>query len=42
VADKDRANFCEWFAFATRKFIPRSEPDRAAAARAALRKLLGD
>ena len=42
VADKDRANFCEWFAFATRKFTPRTEPDRAGAARDALRKLLGD
>lgn len=42
VADKDRANYCEWFAFAVRTFTPRTEPDRATAARAALKRLLGD
>lgn len=42
VADKDRANFCEWFDFAVRTFTPRARSDRAAAARDALRKLLGD
>jgi hypothetical protein len=42
VADKDRANFCEWFDFAARAFTPRAGSDRAAAARDALRKLLGD
>lgn len=41
VADKDRANFCEWFVFAERVYTPRGEPDRTAAAREALRKLLG-
>lgn len=42
VADKDRANFCEWFVFAERSFTPRPGADRADAARAALRRLLGD
>lgn len=42
VADKDRANYCEWFSFAVRNFTRRTESDRAAAAREALRKLLGD
>ena len=42
MADKDRANFCEWFDFAVRPFTPRTGTDRADAAREALRKLLGD
>lgn len=40
VADKDRANFCEWFVFAERVYTPRGESGRTAAAREALRKLL--
>jgi len=42
VADKDRANYCEWFSFAVRHYAPKTGLDRAAAARDALRKLLGD
>jgi len=42
VLDKDRANFCEWFDFARRTFTPKGGADREAAARDALKKLLGD
>jgi len=42
VADKDRANFCEWFDFARRTYVPTGEPDRTAQARAQFRKLFGD
>ena len=42
VPDKDRTNFCEWFDFARRVFTSKGGPDREAAARDALRKLLGD
>jgi hypothetical protein len=42
VLEKDRANFCEWFDFARRKFTPKATPDRTAEARDALKRLLGD
>jgi len=43
VADKDLANFCEWFDFARREWKGPSEGNpREAQARNALKKLLGD
>lgn len=42
VADKDRANYCEWFDFARRAYTPSGGRDRAADARANLKRLLGD
>jgi hypothetical protein len=42
VLDKDRANYCEWFAFAKRVYRPKTGRDRAADARDAFKKLFGD
>jgi len=42
VPEKDRSNYCEWFDFATRVFVPKGGDDRAAAAREQLKRLLGD
>lgn len=42
VADKDRANFCDWFEFARRTFTLKAGKDRAAEAREQFRKLFGD
>jgi hypothetical protein len=43
VADKHLANYCEYFEFARRVFVPPAgEAERAAKAREQLRKLLGD
>jgi hypothetical protein len=43
VVEKHTANYCEWFEFARRAWVPQPESgDRAAAARAQLKKLLGD
>ena len=43
VLDKDVGNFCEYFDFARRQWVPKSETDkRADSAREQLRKLLGD
>jgi hypothetical protein len=43
VGDKHLGNFCEWFEFARRDFTPAPAADpREAAARAQLKKLLGD
>lgn len=43
VAEKHVANFCEYFEFARRVFVPKTENQgREAAARARLKKLLGD
>lgn len=42
VAEKDRANFCDWFDFARRAYAPREGGDPASNARAQFRKLFGD
>ena len=43
VLEKDKGNFCEYFDFARRNWVPKSEKDkRADAAREQLKKLLGD
>jgi hypothetical protein len=43
VLDKDVGNFCEYFDFARRKWVPQAEVNkRADAARDTLKKLLGD
>jgi ribosome-binding protein aMBF1 (putative translation factor) len=43
VQEKAMANFCEWFEFARRTFVPREQKNsREDAARNALKKLLGD
>ncbi len=42
VAEKDRANFCEWFDFACRVYAPRGGRDPASDARAQFQKLFGD
>ena len=43
VLDKDVGNFCEYFDFVRRNWVPKSETDRRAdSAREQLRKLLGD
>jgi len=39
VAEKDMANYCEYFEFVRREFVP---PAREAKARDTLKKLLGD
>jgi hypothetical protein len=42
VEDKTAANYCEYFEFAAREFVPpREENTREDAARDALKKLLG-
>jgi hypothetical protein len=43
VAEKAAGNFCEYFEFAVRAYVPKHEdPSRANSARDQLRKLLGD
>ena len=43
VAEKHLANYCEWFEFDRREFVPPSEDNsREAKARDTLKKLLGD
>jgi len=42
VAEKDRANFCEWFDLARRHYTPRGGRDRTAEARDQLKQLFGD
>ena len=43
VGDKDVGNFCEYFEFARRVFVPRNEDSsRENSARDRLKKLLGD
>ena len=43
VLDKEAGNFCEYFDFARRTFVPKSEVNtRADSAREQLKKLLGD
>lgn len=43
VAEKDAANFCEYFDFARRNWVPKSETDsREQSARDQLKKLFGD
>jgi len=43
VAEKHLANYCEWFEFNGREFVPPSEDNsREAKARDTLKKLLGD
>ena len=43
VAEKDMANYCEYFEFVRREFVPPAEsPAREAKARDTLKKLLGD
>lgn len=43
VAEKHLANYCEYFEFARREFVPPAEDSsREAKARDALKKLLGD
>lgn len=43
VEDKRAANYCEYFEFVRRVFVPREEDgSRGAKARDALKKLLGD
>lgn len=43
VAEKDRANYCEWFEFARRQWTgPAPAAAREQQARQALKKLLGD
>jgi hypothetical protein len=43
VAEKHLANYCEYFEFVRREFVPKDEdPSREARARDALKKLLGD
>jgi hypothetical protein len=42
VHDKAAANFCEWFEFARREWVPKAQAQsREAAARAALKRMLG-
>jgi hypothetical protein len=43
VAEKDMANYCEYFEFVRRDFVPPiGMPGREAKARETLKKLLGD
>jgi len=42
VAEKTAANFCEYFEFAVRDWIPGAANAREAAARDRLKKLFGD
>ena len=43
VGDKHLANYCEWFEFARRLYVPPAEDrSREAKARGQLKKLLGD
>jgi hypothetical protein len=42
VAEKDRANYCEWFEMVRRVYAARGGRDRAAEARDQFRKLFGD
>src|SRR5580765_3980459 len=43
VAEKHLANYCDWFEFNRREFVPPSEDNsREAKARDTLKKLLGD
>jgi hypothetical protein len=43
VADKDMANYCEYFEMVRREFVPKSEDNsREAKARDAFKKLFGD
>ena len=42
VADKDRANFCEFFEMAKREWSGRAADSREDASREKLKKLLGD
>src|SRR5258707_2265717 len=43
VAEKEMANYCEYFEFVRREFVARAEhPAREAKARETLKKLLGD
>ena len=43
VAEKNAANYCEYFEFARREFVPgEQDVSREAKARNALKKLLGD
>jgi hypothetical protein len=42
VAEKDRANFCEWFEFGDRPFRGTAENDRTRQAREAFDRLFGD
>ena len=43
VAEKHLANYCDWFEFSRREFVPPSEDNtREAKARDTLKKLLGD
>ena len=42
VAEKDLANFCEWFEFQKRTWAGESKNPREDEARSALRSLLGD
>jgi hypothetical protein len=43
VAEKDQANYCEYFEFVRRQFVPPKEnTTREAKARDTLKKLLGD
>ena len=43
VAEKNMANYCEWFEFIRREFVPPSEDNsRESKARDTLKKLLGD
>ncbi|MBI2925099.1 MAG: hypothetical protein HYY24_05270 [Verrucomicrobia bacterium] len=43
VAEKDSANYCEYFEFARRAFVPKpEETSREAPAREQMKKLLGD
>jgi hypothetical protein len=41
VADKDRANYCEWFELARRAYGPATSGSAAADPRDQLKKLLG-
>ena len=42
VADKDRANFCEYFEMAKREWVGAGKDSREDAARVNLKKLFGD
>ena len=43
VAEKHQANYCEYFEFARREFVPgKEDTSREAKARETLKKLLGD
>lgn len=42
VAEKDRANYCEWFDLARRTYVPAGGPDRSGEARKRFRELFGD